>query len=151
MLERPLLAALLIALATVAIATSRALLTRRDRRTVARLNASRSIEPGPGAPRIIYFTTETCVICRMQQIPALDALQTALPDLQVERHDAIEDGDLAGEYGVLTVPTTAVYNRDGQLVTINRGFTSAAALHSQIEGTEFVLEGGMASASEPVT
>jgi thiol-disulfide isomerase/thioredoxin len=151
MLERLLLAALLIALAAVAISGAQALLTRRDRRTVDRLNASRAIKSGPRAPRIIYFTTDTCGICRMQQIPALDALQTALPDLQIERHDAIEDGDLAGEYGVLTVPTTAVYDRDGQLVTINRGFTSAAALHSQIEGTEIVLEGGMAPTSEPVT
>jgi thiol-disulfide isomerase/thioredoxin len=150
MLERALLTIVLVVLVAAAIAGARALLSRRDRRTVARLNASRAVESGPGAPRIIYFTTETCVICRMQQIPALDALQTALPDLQVERHDAIEDGDLASEYGVLTVPTTAVYDRDGQLVTINRGFASAAALHSQIEGTELVLEGGMAPASEPL-
>ena len=150
MLERLLLAVLLIALTAVAIAGARALLARRDRRTVERLNASRAFESGPGAPRIIYFTTETCVVCRMQQIPALDALQTALPDLRIERHDAIEDGDLAGEYGVLTVPTTAVYDRDGQLVTINRGFTAAAVLRSQIEGTELVLEGGMAPASEPL-
>jgi thiol-disulfide isomerase/thioredoxin len=150
MLERALLTIVLVALVAAAIAGARALLSRRDRRTVARLNASRAVESGPGAARIVYFTTETCVICRMQQIPALDALQTALPDLQVERHDAIEDGDLASEYGVLTVPTTAVYDRDGQLVTINRGFASAATLHSQIEGTELVLEGGMAPASEPL-
>ncbi|MEE8336797.1 MAG: thioredoxin family protein [Dehalococcoidia bacterium] len=150
MLERALLAVALVVLTVAAIALARALLARRDDRTVARLNNSHAFESGPGAPRIIYFTTESCVVCRVQQIPALDALQTAVPDLLIERHDAIEDGALAGEYGVLTVPTTAVYDRDGQLVTINRGFTSAAALHSQIEGTELVLEGGMAPASEPL-
>lgn len=151
MLERLLLAALLVALTVAAIAGVRALLARRDRRTIERLNGSHAFESGPGAPRIIYFTTESCVVCRVQQIPALDALQAEVPDLLIERHDAIEDGDLAGEYGVLTVPTTAVYDRYGQLVTINRGFTSAAALHSQIEGTELVLEGGMAPASEPLS
>ena len=151
MLERALLAVALVALTVAAVALARVLLARRDHRTVARLNNSHAFESGPGAPRIIYFTTESCVVCRVQQIPALDALQTAVPDLLIERHDAIEDGDLAGEYGVLTVPTTAVYDRDGQLVTINRGFTSAAALHSQIEGTELVLEGGMAPASEPLS
>lgn len=151
MLERLLLAALLVALTVAAIAGVRALLARRDRRTIERLNGSHAFESGPGAPRIIYFTTESCVVCRAQQVPALDALQAEVPDLLIERHDAIEDGDLAGEYGVLTVPTTAVYDRYGQLVTINRGFTSAAALHSQIEGTELVLEGGMAPASEPLS
>lgn len=150
MTERALLAVALIVLTVVVIAAVRALLDRRDRRTVEHLRASHAVEGGPGAPRVVYFTTTTCVICRAQQEPALAALATELPDLILERHDAIDERALAGDYGVITVPTTAVYDRDGQLVTINRGFTSAAVLHSQIEGTELMLEGGVAASSEPV-
>jgi thiol-disulfide isomerase/thioredoxin len=96
----------------------------------------------------VYFTTKTCVVCKAQQEPALAALQRHAADVRVERHDAIEERELADEYGVLSVPTTAVYDRDGRLVTVNRGFTPAAVLLAQIEGREPRLEGGALMASE---
>ena len=134
MIERALLALALLALLVAALAAARVALRWRDRRIARRLRAaSRATERGPGAPRVVYFTTESCAICRAEQEPALEALRAQLPDVVIERHDALEERGLAHEYGVITVPTTAVYDREGQLVTINRGSTPAARLRTQIE------------------
>ena len=153
--ERLLIALALIAALVVAIALTRRLLRRRDQRTLRRLrdlarDGEQAGARGPfgSKPRVVYFTTSTCVVCRVQQEPALAALQERLTDLVVERHDAIKERTLAAHFGVITVPTTVVYDRAGELVTINRGFTPAAALRSQIEGAEPALEGGAEMSSE---
>ncbi|MDO9444773.1 MAG: thioredoxin family protein, partial [Dehalococcoidia bacterium] len=78
------------------------------------------------------------------------ALAERVPDLRIDRHDAVAATELAKEYGVLSVPTTAVYDRSGALVTINRGFTPAAVLLAQVEGRTPDLEGGAAMSSEVV-
>lgn len=155
MLERLLVAAAVIALLTLAIALGRRWYETRNARIEARLRSAAPAQAGGAAsetvaPRIVYFTTRTCVVCRAQQEPAMDALQQRVPDIRVERHDAVEERALADEYGVLSVPTTAVYDRAGQLVTVNRGFTPAAVLLAQVEGREPSLEGGAEMASEPL-
>ncbi len=156
MILRLLVAAALIGLLMLALAAARALLRRRDRRILDRLRAAGATPGGgaradaPGVPRIVYFTTRTCVVCRAQQEPALERLHARLPDLLLERHDAVDETDLADEYGVLSVPTTAVYDRGGALVTINRGFAPAAVLLAQIEGREPAMDGGYSIASESV-
>jgi hypothetical protein len=147
MLERALLAGAAVLLIALAIASARRVLRWRDRRILARL---RGAAVPDARPRLVYFTTSTCVVCRVQQEPAIEALRTHMPELAIERHDAVAERALASEYGVLSVPTVAVYDRSGQLVTINRGFTPAAVLRSQIEGTEPVLDGGVAMSSEPL-
>jgi hypothetical protein len=80
----------------------------------------------------------------------LRALSERRPDLVIERHDAIEDRELASQFSVLSVPTTAVYDGSGALVSINRGFTPAAVLLAQIEGRDVAAEGGLAFEGERV-
>lgn len=157
MIVRLVVAAALIGAFMLALSAARALLRRRDRRIIARLRAA---DAAPGvdaqashasfAPRIVYFTTRTCVVCRAQQEPALERLSARVPDLRLERHDAVDETALADEYGVLSVPTTAVYDRAGGLVTINRGFAPAAVLLAQIENREPTMDGGFSIASESV-
>jgi thiol-disulfide isomerase/thioredoxin len=148
MLERLAIATVLVALFFLAVALGRRWYAWRNDRIEARLRADTPAAETPGGPRIVYFTTQTCVVCKAQQEPALAALVRHAGEVRVERHDAIEDRTLADQYGVLSVPTTAVYDRAGQLVTVNRGFTPAAVLLAQIEGREPNLEGGAAMASE---
>jgi len=144
-LERALIAAGLLALAFGALVVARRWLRWRDRRIVSRLNEGHSnLETDGRPPRLVYFTTSTCIVCRAQQEPAIEALREHLPELLLERHDAIEERALASDYGVLSVPTTAVYDRSGALVTINRGFAPAAILLGQIEGRDVATEGGVA-------
>ena len=154
MLDRLLIVAAVLAATALAIWLVRVWLAARDRRIVARLrvDAGGTERDGSGdvAPRIVYFTTTSCVVCRLQQEPAIEDLQEALPEIVIERYDAVAEGELADEYGVLSVPTTAVYDRAGELVTINRGFAPVVQLYAQATGGEAVAEGGVAMASERV-
>ena len=69
MLERLLIAALVVAGIAAAIAVTRLALRLRDRRIVERLRET-SAGGSPGVPRVVYFTTTSCVVCRLQQEPA---------------------------------------------------------------------------------
>lgn len=155
MTERLLIALALGASFMLTLALARAWLRYRDRRVVARVRAGLAGRGGDAAtgdvPRLIYFTTQSCVVCRVQQEPAIELLRQHVSDLVIERHDAVADRELASEYGVLSVPTTAVFDRAGALVTINRGFAPAAVLFAQIEGREPSFDGGLPTLSEPVT
>lgn len=151
MIERLVIAAVLLAMFALAIALGRRWYDARNARIEARLRAASTATHGSvAAPRIVYFTTKTCVVCRAQQEPAMTAVAGRAPDVRIERHDAVEERALADEYGVLSVPTTAVYGRDGALVTVNRGFAPASVLLAQIEGREPSFESGAVMASEPL-
>lgn len=146
--ERVAVALALLALVAGAVATGRWWLARRDARILRELRSGErvgggSVSAGPRrGSRIVYFTTRSCVVCRLQQEPALDVLARELPGVRIERHDAVEEQPIADIYGVLSVPTTAVYDESGELVTINRGFTPAAVLAAQLSGRAPDLEGG---------
>ncbi len=152
MFDRILIAFGVLAVVTLTLWAIRQWLEHRNATIEARLRGE--IESGdvgvPVSPRIVYFTTQTCMVCRGQQEPAIDSLSDHVSDLVVEQYDAIECGQLAEEYGVLSVPTIAVYDRTGHLVTINRGFTSAAILYAQINGKELQFPEGTATIAEPV-
>jgi len=150
LLERLIIAAVVVAGVVLAISAIRVVLRFRDRRIIDRLRDASSDDSAPGVPRIVYFTTTSCVVCRMQQEPAIERLQQELPEVVIEHHDAVAERELADEYGILSVPTTAVYDRDGELVTINRGFAPVAQLLAQATGAEHVAEGGQAMASERI-
>ncbi|MCA9856437.1 MAG: thioredoxin family protein [Dehalococcoidia bacterium] len=159
MLERLLIATVVLAIVLVAIAAGRRWYAWRNARIEDRLRAearavsadtaSEDAPTAPGGPRIVYFTTKTCVVCKAQQEPAIAAVREHLGDgLRIERHDAVEERALADRYGVLTVPTTAVYDAGGELVTVNRGFAPAAVLLSQLRGEVPSFEGGALMSSE---
>ncbi len=59
-----------------------------------------------GIPAIQYFTTPTCVPCKIVQRPAIQRVQEILKDsVQVIEIDASERTDLADYWGVLSAPT----------------------------------------------
>lgn len=140
MLERLLIA--LIVLATAAAAWSLVWLTWRLRkqRLIAALNHQEGKEPprdGPptGAGRILYFTTDYCVQCRALQEPALERLKASWPGaLVIEKVDPLQRPDLAREYRVVTVPTTAVFDAGGTLREINYGYAPVEKLAAQLGG-----------------
>ena len=74
----------------------------------------------PGRPAILYFTTDSCVQCRMQQAPALERLAAAT-GIAVHRLDALTQSDLTSFYGVMTVPTTVVLDPHRRPKAINYG------------------------------
>jgi thiol-disulfide isomerase/thioredoxin len=160
MLERVLIALALLALFAAVVWLGRRWYERRNARIEERLRASAAAgtatgvpatatagvegavhENGStGAPRIVYFTTRSCLVCKTQQEPAIDTLRDEVPEVVIEQYDAVQEADLAKEYGVLLVPTTAVYDRSGELVAINRGFAPAVRLRAQVEGRAAAAE-----------
>lgn len=120
-----------IALVTVGIAaywlTTRITL-QRARNQLAGLEGAR-----PGYPTILYFTSPTCAPCRAVQRPALQSLQQKYgATLQVVMVDAQARPDLADYWGVLSVPTTFVFDRVGTPRFMNPGVASAEKLERQL-------------------
>ncbi len=89
----------------------------------------------PGVPAILYFTTPTCVPCKTRQRPALRALQADLGDgVQVIEVDAFEQPEAATRWGVLSVPTTFILDRQGRPRQVNHGVADVDKLKRQLAG-----------------
>ena len=88
----------------------------------------------PGTPAILYFTTPTCAHCKTVQRPAIQKVKQALGEkVQVIEIDASERKDLAHEWGVLSVPTTFIIDKNGQPRQVNHGVARAEKLLAQLE------------------
>jgi thioredoxin-like negative regulator of GroEL len=81
---------------------------------------------------ILAFSTPTCAECRVRQAPALDVVKTALGDtIQIVKIDALAQPEIASQFGVLTVPSSAVIDRMGRPIAVNHGFAPAERLIAQ--------------------
>ena len=88
----------------------------------------------PGRPTLLYFTTPTCAPCKTVQRPAIQRLAEQLGDrLQVVEIDASANPELAGQWGVLSVPTTFVLDSHGKPRHVNHGVAPAEKLFKQLE------------------
>jgi len=84
-------------------------------------------------PSILFFTGENCTICHTAQKPALDGLSAALDhDVRIREIDVAVRPDLARTYRVMSLPTTIVLSRSGEILAINAGFASGEKLRSQL-------------------
>jgi thioredoxin-like negative regulator of GroEL len=131
-LLRTLLAIGIVLLGLFAYSMLTRLLLRRRR------NSSKGLEAFiPGTPAILYFTTPTCVPCITQQRPALKKLTDEWGlRVQVFQVDASERPDIADYWGVLSVPTTFVFNSKGEARAMNHGVASADKLRRQLEDAQ---------------
>ena len=86
----------------------------------------------PQRANLLYFTTEQCVQCRFQQAPILAQL-AAQVDVAIHKLDAIEQEALARFYGIMTVPTTVVLDRELRPVAVNHGVAPLPQLRAQVE------------------
>jgi thiol-disulfide isomerase/thioredoxin len=87
-----------------------------------------------GTPAILYFTTPTCVPCKTVQRPAIQQVQKTLGErIQIIEIDASDRMDLANEWGVMSVPTTFIIDKNGQPRQINHGVARAEKLLAQLK------------------
>jgi len=88
----------------------------------------------PGIPAILYFTTPACGPCNVRQRPALRDLLAELGDaVQVIEVNALEQADAADRWGVMSVPTTFILDRQGRPRQINHGVAGPDKLRRQLQ------------------
>ncbi len=84
-----------------------------------------------GEPSVLYFSTEACVQCRLQQTPVLERF-AAETGIVVHKVDALLEAELADFYGVMTVPTTVVLDGQRRPIAINYGLAQLTTLTQQV-------------------
>jgi thioredoxin 1 len=88
----------------------------------------------PGKPVLLYFTTPDCVPCKTRQRPAVQQLQAVAGErLQVVEIDAAERPDVAGHWGVMSVPTTYLIDQRGAPRHMNIGVAPLDKLLRQFQ------------------
>jgi len=112
-----------VGLIVLAAASLENLRSRRARRLVAGATAAPAQEP-----YILYFTGDSCTVCRTHQEPAL----TRLGDVRIDKIDAVADRALADRFHVYTLPTTVVMASDGRALHVNYGYAPAPKLERQL-------------------
>lgn len=95
---------------------------------IARRRAIGATAAPASEPYILYFTGESCTVCRTHQEPAL----AKLGPVRVDKVDAIEDRTLADQFHVYTLPTTVVMSADGRPLHVNYGYAPATKLERQL-------------------
>jgi len=109
-----------VVLAAAGLETLRA---RRARRLVAGATAAASTDP-----YILYFTGDSCTVCKTHQEPALAKLGA----VRIDKVDAIAERSLADRFHVYTLPTTVVMAADGHALHVNYGYAPAPKLQRQL-------------------
>ena len=115
-----------LAVAGIVVLAAACLEVWRSRRA-ARLAVRETAAPSPD-PYILYFTGESCTVCRTHQEPAL----AKLGSVRVDKVDAVADRELADRFHVYTLPTTVVMAADGHALHVNYGYAPAPKLERQL-------------------
>lgn len=90
-----------------------------------------------GVPAILYFTSSGCLPCHRVQRPELARLEALLRDqYQLIQVDCSQQPDLAEYWGVLSVPTTFIFDSRGRPRHVNHGVMRACDLWHQLERVE---------------
>jgi thioredoxin-like negative regulator of GroEL len=110
-------------LVVLAAACLEAYRSARARRMAAGATAAPASEP-----YILYFTGDSCTVCRTHQEPALAKLGA----IRVDKVDAVAERDLADRFHVYTLPTTVVMAADGRALHVNYGYAPAPKLERQL-------------------
>jgi thiol-disulfide isomerase/thioredoxin len=93
-----------------------------------------------GIPAILYFTTPTCAPCKTIQRPALKRLKDSLGErIQIIEIDASANEKMASTWGVLSVPTTYVFDEKGHSRFVNHGVVMADQLFQQLEIEDYSI------------
>lgn len=88
-----------------------------------------------GTLHVVYFWSEHCPQCNSAQKPTLDRLLEGVGEKNIELIALrVEDyGDLARSWGVRTLPTTYVLDRQGNVSHVNNGLASESRLLQQLD------------------
>ena len=85
-----------------------------------------------GKTVLLDFYADWCGPCRMVS-PIVDEIAEEHPEYFVGKINVDEEGELAAEFGVMSIPTLVVI-RDGQIVSNQAGARPKAAILAILEG-----------------
>ena len=111
--------------------------SRRGRRLAAGAVAAPAADP-----YILYFTGDSCTVCKTHQEPAL----AKLAGVRIDKVDAVEERELADRFHVYTLPTTVVMRADGSALHVNYGYAPAPKLERQLTEARGLALGSAATA-----
>ena len=84
-------------------------------------------------PAVLYFRSDRCTPC-VTQARYLEQIQGQFGDeLTIEKIDADSEVEKTQRYGVITLPTTLVVDRDGIVRHANYGLADTRKLARQLE------------------
>jgi thiol-disulfide isomerase/thioredoxin len=131
MLERLIIAGAILALGALAYSAGGFF---QRRRAVGEARVSPIIRRVTG-PTILYFWSESCAPCKAIQEPALRQLERHFgpEQVQVIEINALESLEIAKKWGVMSLPTTILLDRQGQPRTINNRPVRFDDLRRQVE------------------
>jgi thioredoxin 1 len=100
----------------------------------ARAGSRRDAHTGRSA--LLVFTSPTCAPCKLQQLPIVERLMVDWRDkIDVDVVDVSERPEMAAQYGVWSVPTTIVLDRQHNVIAINQGVAGERKLREQFVRT----------------
>ncbi len=103
----------------------------------AKVGSKRGARPDRSA--LLVFTSPTCAPCKLQQLPIVERLMVDWHDkIDVDVVDVSERPEVAAQYGVWSLPTTIVLDRQRNVIAINQGVASERKLREQLEKTHNV-------------
>lgn len=91
------------------------------------------VELAVDRPTLLYFRSDSCSPC-MTQSHYLEELERKFVNkFAMQKVDTEKEPEKAAEYGVFTLPTTLVIDRQGEVKYINYGLTNTFRLSRQLE------------------
>ncbi|HAJ92081.1 MAG TPA: hypothetical protein DCO71_05615 [Gammaproteobacteria bacterium] len=86
-------------------------------------------------PNIVYFWSPQCSQCIAIQTPIIDTLAAIAGEdtLTVSKHDVSKSLEHANNWGVKTVPTIFVLDKNGTVRYVNNGLATKKILMGQLE------------------
>ncbi|MCC6790625.1 MAG: thioredoxin family protein [Thermomicrobiales bacterium] len=129
MIERLLIAAIVIAAIGAVSLTIRAYVASRG----VRLAAGVQLAPASNATvRLLLFSAPWCGDCQTQK-SVIDAERDRLGrPVEIIHHDVLAEGDFARTFGIVTVPALVVAAPDGRIAGVRHGLVEPDRLRSLI-------------------
>ncbi len=90
------------------------------------------LAPARSRPTLLYFRTDDCGPCTVQARYVEQVRLDFAEQVDIEKINADVEHDKAARYGVFTVPTTLIIDRQGNVRHINYGLTDARKLAHQL-------------------
>jgi thioredoxin-like negative regulator of GroEL len=129
-IERLLIAVLILAAIGAAGYLFRMLAAARS----ARLAARSTLQPSETAgTRLLLFSSTDCAACVTQRRVIEETRESWPHPVEISYHDAVVEGELARQFGIMIVPSVVVAAADGRIVGVKQGLVDEDRLRSLIE------------------